>query len=203
MAFCRSLRNTLYSIKKKKSLSLAPGAQQSKTAAVFYCQKPHPILEESMSLNEEKTDVTVENANTGNESRIITRRQFVSGAAAVTAGVIGMPLILRAQGANKKLNIAFVGTGGRAGAHVNAGEFKEHNYVAFAEVDKNSWANILKIAPNAKGYTNYRKMLDAHMKEIDVLIVATPDHNHALPSLMAIREGKHVYCEKPLTWSIQ
>jgi predicted dehydrogenase len=156
-----------------------------------------------MSLNEEKTDVAVENADKGNESRIITRRQFVSGAAAVTAGVMGMPLILRAQGANKKLNIAFVGTGGRAGAHVNANEFKEHNYVAFADVDKNNWKDILKIAPNAKGYTDYRKMLDAHMKEIDVLIVATPDHTHALPSLHAIREGKHVYCEKPLTWSIQ
>ncbi len=149
----------------------------------------HPILEEHMSLED--------------KNLIITRRNFLTGAAAATAGVMGMPLILRAQDANKKLNIAFVGTGGRAGAHVNAGEFKAHNYVAFAEVDQGSWGDILKIAPNAKGYTDWRRMFDNHMKEIDVVVVATPDHSHALPSLRAMLEGKHVYCEKPLTWSIE
>lgn len=139
------------------------------------------------------------------KNHIITRRSFLTGAAATTAGVMGMPLILRAQaqGANNKLNIAFVGTGGRAGAHVNSGEFKAHNYVAFADADSAHSGDILKIAPNAKGYTDWRKMLDNHMKEIDVLIVAVPDHSHALPSLHAMKEGKHVYCEKPLTWSIE
>lgn len=137
--------------------------------------------------------------------KIITRRQFMRGATVVSAGVVGFPTIVRAQaqGANKKLNIAFVGTGGRAGAHVGANEMKAHNYVAFADVDKNAWGNVTKVAPNAKGYTDWRKMFDNHLKEIDAVVVATPDHAHALPSLHAMLAGKHVYCEKPLTWSIE
>ncbi len=158
-----------------------------------------------MSLNEEKQGATPKATPTVShqENRIVTRRQFVTGAAAVTAGVMGMPLILRAQGANKKLNIAFVGTGGRAGAHVNSGELKAHNYVAFSEVDSGRWGEIQKIAPNAKGYTDWRKMFDNHLKEIDAVVVAVPDHSHALPSLHAMLAGKAVYCEKPLTWSIE
>jgi hypothetical protein len=134
-------------------------------------------------------------------SRIITRRHFLQGSAITAAGLVVAPGILRAQPGQQKLRIAFVGTGGRAEAHI--GLAKSETCIAYCDVDEGRWGKIKEMAPNAKGYTDWRLMLDKHMNEIDALVVTTPDHSHALPSLRAMREGKHVYCEKPLTWSIQ
>jgi predicted dehydrogenase len=134
-------------------------------------------------------------------SRIITRRHFLQGSVITAAGLVVAPGVLRAQNAGQKLRIAFVGTGGRAEAHI--GLANSETCVAYCDVDEGRWGKIKEMAPNAKGYTDWRLMLDKHMNEIDALVVTTPDHSHALPSLRAMREGKHVYCEKPLTWSIE
>ena len=69
------------------------------------------------------------------------------------------------------------------------------------DVDQNHAGHIFKKYPKAKQFTDYRQMLD-EMKEIDGVVIATPDHHHAFASMEAIKRGKHVYCEKPLTHSV-
>jgi predicted dehydrogenase len=100
---------------------------------------------------------------------------------------------------NSKLNIAGIGIGGQ-GAH-DIGQLATENIVALCDVDKSYAAGTFKRFPQAKVFGDYRKMLD-ELKEIDAVVVATPDHHHAFASMEAIKRGKHVYCEKPLTHSV-
>jgi predicted dehydrogenase len=134
----------------------------------------------------------------------ITRRQFIATSAAVSSGVVwsasrAQPLPRRAS-ANEKLNIAVVGCGGR-GADDLKGVSTE-NIVALCDCDFRNAATSFKQYPNAKKYSDWRKMLDAEHNNIDAVVVATPDHNHAIVSIHAMKLGKHVYCEKPLAHSI-
>lgn len=99
-----------------------------------------------------------------------------------------------------KLNIAFVGVGGRGADHVNI--LKGENVVAFCDVDERRAAPTFEDFPNVPRFTDYRKMLDALGSQIDAVVVATPDHSHAMPALAAMEMGKHVYVEKPLTHNI-
>jgi len=135
-----------------------------------------------------------------------TRRTFIKhvGYAGATLPVV-MPTLVRAQSANNKLNCAFVGTGGRAGAHTGTMHKYGENCVAFAEVDKGRWGGVhgKKGWNEAKGYTDWRKVFENHEKEIDVVFVAVPDHSHFSPSMTAVSLGKHCYTEKPLTWSFR
>jgi predicted dehydrogenase len=131
----------------------------------------------------------------------VSRRYFLKGMSAAGAGVAVGPFVLRAAEVNKdKLRFAFIGTGGRGGAHT--GLAKNDACVAYCDVDRSAWAKCAELYPKAKPYTDYRKLLETHAKEIDAVTVATPDHNHAPASMMAMKLGKHVYCEKPLTWSV-
>jgi predicted dehydrogenase len=133
--------------------------------------------------------------------RHISRRSFLKKVAGATSAAVFVgPQILSARSPNEKLGFAFVATGGRGGAHL--GMANEGVCVAYCDVDKGRWGKMPKQWPKAGAYTDYRKMFEKHMKEIDAVAVATPDHNHATASLMAMKEGKHVYCEKPLTWSV-
>ncbi|MHC4226484.1 MAG: Gfo/Idh/MocA family oxidoreductase [Planctomycetota bacterium] len=136
----------------------------------------------------------------------ITRRQFVKrSAAAGAACTIGFPSLIRAQGLNEKLQVGFIAVGGRAGAHTGASHAAGLQCVAFAEVDKTRWGGVhgKKGWENAAGYTDWRKVFEKHGKEIDVVFVATPDHNHFAPSMTAVSMGIHCYTEKPLTWSVR
>ncbi len=123
--------------------------------------------------------------------------------ATVGGALITGPYLLRAADPNSKLGIAFVGTGGQAGAHIGLSQDKRINCVAYTDVDKGRWDKIAGMAPNAEAFTDYRKMFDKHEKEMDMVVVTVPDHSHAAASMMAIKRGKHCYTEKPLTWSIQ
>ena len=132
----------------------------------------------------------------------LNRRQFLKTAAAGAAvTVLAGPFRTRAYAANEKLNCACVGAGGRAGAHVDAAGSRE-NLVAVADVDANHLAGALKKFPNAKGFADYREMLDKVHGQIDTVFVGTPDHHHAPASMMALKLKKNVYCEKPLTHSV-
>ena len=105
----------------------------------------------------------------------------------------------RKVSANEKLNIAIIGAGGRGQGDTDG--VKSENIVAFCDVDWDRASGAFKKYPNAKRFKDFRKMLE-EMKEIDAVVVATPDHTHAVASVMAMRMGKHCYCEKPLTHSI-
>ncbi len=104
-----------------------------------------------------------------------------------------------AESANEKLNIAAIGCAGQGGSGIN--NLKSQNIVALCDVDWAHAAGTFKQFPQAKKYKDYRTMLD-DSRDIDAVIVATPDHHHAFASMYAIKLGKHVYCEKPLTHSV-
>ena len=101
---------------------------------------------------------------------------------------------------NNRLNLAIVGCGGQGAENLDkvAGE----NIVALCDVDEKRAADAFQRYPKAKRFRDYRKMLDALHQQIDAVVVSIPDHMHAPVSLAAMELGKHVYCEKPLTWSI-
>ena len=104
--------------------------------------------------------------------------------------------------ANDMLDVAVIGAGGRGTS--NIGELLATgavNIVALGDCDERQAAESFAKLPNAKRYSDWRKLLDAE-KTIDAVLVSTPDHNHAIISIAAMRLGKHVYSEKPLAHSI-
>ena len=139
----------------------------------------------------------------GDGSGRMSRRDFISAATAVAAFTIVPRHVLggpRNIPPSEKLNIAGIGIGGRGAGDLD--EVGSENIVALCDVDKNYAGGVFKKYPNAKAYTDFRTMLEKEDKNIDAVIIATPDHTHAVITMMAIKMGKHVYCEKPLTHSI-
>jgi len=133
----------------------------------------------------------------------ISRREFVGGAAAVAGFTVVPRHVLGGAGntpPSEKLNIAGIGIGGRGAGDLH--EVRSENIVALCDVDESYAGKVFKQYPHAKKYTDFRKMLDKEDKHIDAVMVATPDHVHAVASMAAIKRGKHVYCEKPLAHCI-
>ena len=133
----------------------------------------------------------------------LSRRRFLGTSAAMGTTFMVLPshvLGLRAgTSPNEKLNIAGVGIGGQGGEDIK--NMTSENIVALCDVDSAHAAGRFKTYPNAKVHTDFRKMLD-EQKDIDAVVVGTPDHLHAFVSIAAMNHGKHVYCEKPLTHSV-
>ncbi|MGE5294340.1 MAG: Gfo/Idh/MocA family protein, partial [Solirubrobacterales bacterium] len=129
----------------------------------------------------------------------LSRRDFMGTAAAVAAFTIVPRHVLGGAGntaPSDKLNIAGIGIGGRGEGDLD--ECRSENIVALCDVDEAHAGRVFQKHPNAKKWTDFRKMLD-EQKDIDAVIIATPDHLHAVVAMTAIKHGKHVYCEKPLT----
>ena len=130
----------------------------------------------------------------------ISRRHFLAATAAaatiVTKHVLAGP---RHIPPGEKLNIAGIGVGGMGKS--NLSQLESENIVALCDVDSNYAAETFKKYPKAKVYSDFRKMLDTQ-KDIDAVVIATPDHTHAVISMEAMRRGKHVYCQKPLTHDV-
>src|SRR6266576_3550408 len=103
---------------------------------------------------------------------------------------------------NAKLNVAGIGIGSRGGADVDEVAGLGHNIVALCDVHESYAAKQFAKYPDAKRFTDYRVMLDKMGKEIDGVVIGTPDHTHAIIAMEAMRRGKHVYCEKPLAHTI-
>jgi len=132
----------------------------------------------------------------------VSRRGLMNAAAAAAALTIVPRNVLggaRHVPPSEKLNIAGVGIGGRGAGDLD--EVGSENIVALCDVDDSYAAKVYKSYPDAKKYHDFRKMLDKE-KNIDAVIIATPDHTHAVVAMAAIKRGKHVYCEKPLAHSI-
>ena len=134
----------------------------------------------------------------------IDRRRFLGRAAGGLAAFTFVPGHVLGQGgsksANERLNIAAIGVGGMGAANLNA--CAAENIVALCDVDSKVAAGTFAKFPKARTYTDYRVMLDKEDKNIDAVIIATPDHTHAVIGMECIRRGKHVYLQKPLAHSI-
>jgi predicted dehydrogenase len=139
-------------------------------------------------------------------SNRISRKQFLHRTCAGVALFNILPGSLL-QGAEKpspnaKLNVAGIGIGSRGGADVGEVAGLGHNIVALCDVDENYAAKEFAKYPDARRFKDYRVMLDKMGKEIDAVVIGTPDHTHAVIAIEAMRHGKHVYCEKPLAHSV-
>ncbi|MGD8499442.1 MAG: Gfo/Idh/MocA family oxidoreductase [Phycisphaerales bacterium] len=133
----------------------------------------------------------------------ISRRDFMSAAAAVAAFTIVPRHVLggpRQIPPSEKVNIAGIGVGGRGSG--NMSEVSSQNIVALCDADWRHAGGTFRRYPDARKYKDFRRMLDKEDKNIDAVVVATPDHTHAVASIAAIKRDKHVYCEKPLTHSV-
>jgi len=135
---------------------------------------------------------------TNQKNKTISRREFMGGAAAATMAFTFVPGHVMAQPPSEKLNVAAIGSGGMGSGNTRACAAAGANIVALCDVDWDRAKDTFKRYPKAKPYKDFRKMLD-NEKSIEAVIVATPDHFHTVASMAAMRRGKHVYCQKPLT----
>ncbi|MCA8956438.1 MAG: Gfo/Idh/MocA family oxidoreductase [Planctomycetes bacterium] len=136
-------------------------------------------------------------------TRHFDRRSFVRASAA--AGLsLWLPESRRASArgypANQKLDIAVIGVGGKG--HSDTLGVASENIVALCDVDARRGAATFRKFPNAKVYEDYRVLFDRERK-LDAVVIATPDHSHAPPAVRAIQRGLHVYCQKPLTHTVE
>jgi len=135
--------------------------------------------------------------------RSLGRRAFVGGVAAAGAvAALPRPLHALAERADQsqKLRVACIGVGGMGHSDVRgvAGE----QLVAFADVDWRQAERAFREYPQARRYKDFREMLEKERNNIDAVTVSTPDHTHAVAAMMALKMGKHVYCQKPLARTI-
>ncbi len=135
---------------------------------------------------------------------MVSRRKFLSAAATATAGITVLPSKVIAGFGYKppsdKLNIAGIGVGGKGFSNLRYME--SENIVALCDVDwEYAERNAFKRWPKAKKYMDYREMFE-QQKDINAVMIATPDHSHALPAVLAMRQGIHVFVQKPLAHSV-
>jgi predicted dehydrogenase len=144
--------------------------------------------------------------NSHRNSLKLNRRKFLRGTAAAAAAFYiapGSPLRGAPKlSANDKVNIAGIGIGSRGGADLDEITAEMQNIIALCDVDSKYAGKEFGKHPNAQRFTDYRVMLDKMGKEIDAVVIGTPDHTHAVIAMEAMRRGKHVYCEKPLAHNI-
>jgi predicted dehydrogenase len=137
-------------------------------------------------------------------SRSFTRRRAIQLG---TAGALGYMLegpavsVRRVYGANEKIRVAGIGIGGKGSSDIDQAG-KVMDVVALCDIDEQRLGVKAKLWPSAKQYVDYRKLFDEIAKEIDGVTVSTADHSHAPASILAMRAGKHVYCQKPLTHTV-
>jgi predicted dehydrogenase len=141
-----------------------------------------------------------------NESPLINRRRFLYATSASVAAFQLLPRSIVAGAerlaANEKINVAGIGIGSQGGGDVDAVAGLGHNIVALCDVDEKYAAKSFEKYPKARRFTDYRIMLDKMGKEVDAVVIGTPDHTHAVIAMEAMKRHKHVYCEKPLTHTI-
>ena len=135
-------------------------------------------------------------------SQHFNRRQFLKSTTAGTmaAGLLASPRWASSQSSDEKLKIAVIGVAGRGAG--NLGGVIGQNIVALCDVDDSRLAGATEKVPGAKKYNDFRKMLAEMDDQIEAVVVSTPDHTHAPAGVMAMKMGKHCYCEKPVAHSV-
>jgi len=139
--------------------------------------------------------------NNSSALRAQSRREFLR-ASALAAAAVSFPYVGNVLGANDRLNVACIGVGGKGDSDTNEAARCGANLVALCDVDENTLARKAQKYPEAKRYRDFRKLLEEMDKSIDAVTVSTPDHCHAIASGMAMKLGKHVFCQKPLTQTV-
>ncbi|MBN2138641.1 MAG: Gfo/Idh/MocA family oxidoreductase [Sedimentisphaerales bacterium] len=132
----------------------------------------------------------------------LNRREFLRRTAYLGSGlvVLSNSKLVRGTQANSRLNIAGIGVGGRGAADIDG--VASENIVALCDVDHVHSAKTFERFTQAKRYKDFRIMLEEIHDKIDAVVIGTPDHTHAAAGMMAMKLGKHCYCEKPLTHSV-
>jgi len=133
-------------------------------------------------------------------SETLSRRRFSALLATAATGTLAAPALLRGQNLNNRLNVAVIGVGGRGSGNL-ADVGKTENIVAICDVSAAALDAAQARFPGARRYTDYRKLYETESK-FDAVVVSTCEHTHAFATLPALKLGKHVYCEKPLTYNI-
>ena len=132
----------------------------------------------------------------------INRRNF----AQLSAGSLAFaaaPAFVRARNLNSRLQIAGIGCDGKGWSDIK--EMADHGQTAmvgFCDIDLSRTEKVRELAPDAPVFQDYREMLGKLADKVDAVTVSTPDHMHAYITLDAMRQGKHVYCQKPLTHNV-
>lgn len=133
-----------------------------------------------------------------------SRRQFLKTSAVVSSGYFvawGATSRAAERSANERIRVASIGVGGKGGSDTDqAGEFGD--IVALCDVDEGTLAAKAKKFPQARTFTDFRRLFDELGDSFDAVTVSTPDHTHAPAAVRAMKLGKHVYCQKPLTHSV-
>ncbi len=143
--------------------------------------------------------------------RVFLQRAAVGAAAITAAKYVPSPLVWAAEDAKDKVRVAVIGCGGQGvGTHVS-NAVKLEKLVCIVDPDKKKYTNAIKQAQKVdpkfngeslKTFTDYRQLFDKAKDLFDAVLVATPNSHHALPGMIAMKLGKHVYIEKPLCYTI-
>ncbi|MCI0746093.1 MAG: Gfo/Idh/MocA family oxidoreductase [Verrucomicrobia subdivision 3 bacterium] len=130
----------------------------------------------------------------------IDRRRFLTSTGIASAALImGVrPVRARQISPNEKLNIGVIGVAGQGAWNLE--RLASENIVALCDVDEERRIAAAQKFPGAKLYTDFRKLID--QKDIDAILIATPDHTHAVAAVRALKSGRHLYCEKPLAHTV-
>lgn len=138
--------------------------------------------------------------------RPISRRRFLAGTTTLAAGLAGCRsgAELRTTGGppgGGRLAVAGIGVGGRGADNLRALDGTGASIVALCDCDERQAGAAFARYPEARRYTDWRRLLDRE-RDLDAVVISTPDHNHAAIAIAAMQRGHHVYCEKPLARSI-
>ena len=136
-------------------------------------------------------------------SHRINRRRFLKRSLSAGLGATILPGVVLAKSSNGKIQHAAIGVGGMGWGDVQQiGSHPDVEITAICDVDKARMAAAVKKFPNARRYQDWRELLEKEGDKIDSVSVSTPDHMHAPITMTAINQGKHVYCQKPLTHDV-
>ncbi len=131
------------------------------------------------------------------------RRTFIKTAAVAGVALAGWKPTLGRGRVLEKLNVASIGVGGMGKSDLaQIASHPEVVVVGLCDTDSNNLDAAMKLHPNAKGFADGREMFEAMGDRFDAVSITTPDHMHAIYAMLAMNGDKHVYCQKPLAWSV-
>ncbi|HZM01868.1 MAG TPA: Gfo/Idh/MocA family oxidoreductase [Candidatus Saccharimonadales bacterium] len=137
----------------------------------------------------------------------LSRRKFIQRAGWAAGGVaLSFPYVGNVLGANDRINLACIGCGGKGAGDTTAAAKCGANIVALCDVDERMLdkkrQQFAEKFPDLKRFRDYRDMLDKIGKDIDAVTISIPDHNHGVAAIRAMTMGKHCFCQKPLTQTV-